>query len=204
MTPTEWLRARAREVDGLSAREVDAVLEFVLLWSYFEGRALGARASPPAVRALAERWALAGRLDTDPLAPYLAYFRGHYFRSGVPTRHLPGLRLELLQRNRHELRARVEAVLQGENNDPIDGAEALLLVLYRLRSNLFHGAHWVTEQDGQSDSLEYATAALIAAVELHEDGRVTYPPPPLPPPPPSTPPAASWAVADAAPRLRGR
>lgn len=61
----------------------------------------------------------------------------------------------------------VEAVLKGENANLGDTAAALLIVIYRLRNNLFHGVKWAYGIRGQRENFENANALLMSALELH-------------------------------------
>ena len=69
---------------------------------------------------------------------------------------------------RHEARALVRKVPVGEDTEPEKIAAAVLIIVYRLRNNLFHGVKWSYELQGQLENFTQATAALMWAIELQE------------------------------------
>jgi len=108
------------------------------------------------------RWERDDRLNVADFAECLAYFRERYFRNVTATPQFFGLQL----RDNDEP-ALVKAVLKGENTNPRDCVAALLIVVYRLRNNLFHGAKWAYGIRGQLGNFTHANAILMAAMELH-------------------------------------
>jgi hypothetical protein len=162
MNPIEWLSAKAAGFDALSAPERDAILHFALLWSFFEARVLHTHASAESIARAAKQWGADGRLDAAMFKEVLLYFRGRYYRDGAFTEHFADLGFKP-----RDKRALVEAVLKGENANLGDTAAALLIVIYRLRNNLFHGVKWAYGIRGQQDNFENANALLMSALELH-------------------------------------
>lgn len=161
MTPIAWLENNAHGFADLSGEEREAIFHFALLWSFFEARALHTNASAKAIRALIDGWRKEGRLADEAFGEPLKYFRARYFKDGAPTEHFAGLQLR--PNNEPEL---VAAVLQGDNNDPTDCAVATLVVVYRLRNNLFHGIKWAYGIQGQRDNFLNANAALMSALNV--------------------------------------
>ncbi len=163
MTPIEWLCAKAPGFNDLSLDERAAVLHFSLLWSFFEAEALHTNASARAILELVHKWAGEGRLNIASFAPSLAFFRDRYFDQGIATEHFEGLNLR--QNDYPEL---VGAVLKGENTNSEDCVAVLLIVVFRLRNNLFHGVKWADGISGQLNNFTNANAALMAALETHD------------------------------------
>ena len=58
-------------------------------------------------------------------------------------------------------------VLQSTDVSPDDVAAAVLIIVYRFRNNLFHGAKWLYEFREQIKNFNHANTALMKAVELH-------------------------------------
>lgn len=162
MNPIDWLCAKAPGFNDLTDDERTAVMYFSLLWSFFEAEALQTNACANSILALVHKWAGDGRLNITPFAPSLAYFRNRYFNNGTLTENFDGLHLR--QNDRPEL---VSEVLKGENTNPADSVTALLVVVFRLRNNLFHGVKWAYGIRGQLDNFTNANAALMAALETH-------------------------------------
>jgi len=86
--------------------------------------------------------------------------RTRYVASGEPTQHFHGLAM----RN-NDNPALVLSVLKGENTNTTDSVAALLIVVFRLRNNLFHGVKWAYGIQGQRENFTHANAALMSALE---------------------------------------
>ncbi|MEG6992810.1 hypothetical protein V1979_38690, partial [Pseudomonas aeruginosa] len=50
----------------------------------------------------------------------------------------------------------VQAVIEGANNDPRDRMLGLLMIVWRLRNNLFHGAKWAYQLRDQRENFTHA------------------------------------------------
>lgn len=97
----------------------------------------------------------------EPFAESLAYFRDRYFQNGEPTEYFRGLNLR-----RNDNQALISAVLKGDNSNLADQIAALLIVVLRLRNNLFQGIKWAYGIRGQFANFIHANAALMAALDL--------------------------------------
>jgi hypothetical protein len=161
MNPVDWLCENAPGFNGLSEEERVAIMHFSLLWSFFEAKALNTNASTNSILTLVHKWADEGRLNIVPFAQSLAYFRNRYFIHGAPTEHFLGLNLR-----RNDIPDLVSAVLRGENNDPAECVAVLLIVVFRLRNNLFHGVKWAYGIRGQLSNFTNANAVLMAALDI--------------------------------------
>ncbi len=161
MKPIDWLCAHAPGFKELSNEEREAIVHFSLLWSFFEAETLGTNASANAILALTQNWSSQGQLKLEPFENSLAHFRKRYFENGAPTEHLHGLSLR-----KNDNPGLVNSMLKGEAMSPSDTVAALLIVVYRLRNNLFHGAKWAYGIRGQLGNFTCANAALMAALEI--------------------------------------
>ncbi len=162
MNPIDWLRAKAPGFKDLSDDERAAIMHFSLLWSFFEAEALHTNASANNILELVHKWVSDGRLNITSFVPSLTYFRDRYFNHGTATEHFFGLNLR--QNDSPEL---VGTVLKGENTNPADCVAVLLIVVFRLRNNLFHGVKWAYGIRGQLGNFTNANAALMAAMDTH-------------------------------------
>lgn len=162
MNTIDWLCNKAPGFSDLSPEERDAIMHFSLLWSLFEAEALHTHASANRILALTHEWATTSHLTIEPFSGSLDYFRGRYFENGEQTHHFNGLNLR-----RNDSPELVSAVLKNQNNDTADSVAALLIVVYRLRNNLFHGVKWSYGISGQLDNFTNASSALMSALEVH-------------------------------------
>ncbi|WP_051320449.1 hypothetical protein [Cupriavidus sp. amp6] len=164
MDSTAFLRQFVQGYAELSDEELAAIADFTFLWSAMEGLVLQANASPTSLVAAVNALAQAGRLNLAPFEESLAYFRNRYFQGGEFTHHFD----KLLFR-RPDRRPLVEAVLKGEDEEPAHIVGALLLIVYRLRNNLFHGEKWAYGIRGQHANFRHASDVLMRLIELHRE-----------------------------------
>lgn len=161
MDPTNFLAQYVPGYAELSQPERDAISHFTLLWSAMEGLVLQSSANPTSLVEIVKTTAENGRLNVDAFQESLAYFRDRYFQDGEFTHHFD----DLLFRPRDQ-RPLVEAVLSGKDNQPVNVVAALLLIIYRLRNNLFHGAKWAYGIKGQQANFAHGAQVLMHVLEV--------------------------------------
>jgi len=161
MKPIEWLEQNAHGFNALSEPEREAISNFSLLWSFFEARALATRGSSHAILALTHKWSSQGLLDVQNFSASLQYFQKRYYSNSVATQHLASLNLRT-----NDCPELVNAVLKSENTNPADCVAALLIIVYRLRNNLFHGAKWAYGIQGQLENFNNANSVLMIALSI--------------------------------------
>lgn len=161
MNPEEWLTRKAIGYSDLSRGERDAIAHFSLLWSLFEAIQLENNANPAAIIEKVDQWSDIGVLHVANLAESLAYFSNRYYENGVPTYHFEDLNFRPnLQRDL------VVEVMSGARETPREIMIALLLIIYRLRNNLFHGEKWADGIANQRSNFDHANSILMSALEL--------------------------------------
>lgn len=157
-----WLEARAPAFKDLPDDDRRAIFDFAFLWSLFEAEITAANARVDRITEKVDVWAAGDMLSADLYGAELAYFRDRYFANGELTYHYPFL--DLRKSDHPDL---VEAVIRGANNDPRDRVLALLMIVWRLRNNLFHGAKWAYQIQGQRENFTQANAILMRVLERH-------------------------------------
>lgn len=162
MNPIDWLCTKAPGFNELPEEDRLAIMHFSLLWSFFESKALKTNASAAAIHRVVHEWDAQGRLNVAAFEESLDYFKARYFNNGTATQHFRGLSLR-----RNDNSSLVEAFLRGENTNPTECVSALLIIVYRLRNNLFHGAKWDYGIRGQLGNFTHANNALMRALETH-------------------------------------
>jgi hypothetical protein len=162
MRAIEWLSTHAPGFADLPDDDRQAIMEFSLLWSLFEAKALDANASAKAIELLVQRWSKEGKLNGVGLDEHVDYFRDRYFDHDDFID-----RFEKLNFRRNDKADLVKAVLRGEQDGAVEAASALLIIVYRLRNNLFHGEKWAYELREQSDNFCHANAVLMRALEAN-------------------------------------
>lgn len=160
MDPNAWLEVNAAGFSRLDQDERRAIQHFALLWSLLEAKLLAAHGSPGAIRDAVQRIDAVNRLDMAPLEAPLAHFRGRYWQDGVLTARFDGLNMAA----KHV--PTVQPVLAGVN-DPAAVLIAMLLIVYRLRNNLFHGPKWSYGIADQRANFDNANLVMMAAMDMY-------------------------------------
>lgn len=160
MDPHTWLNQRVPGFGDLSDQEKSAIMHFTLLWSFFEAKALRTNASSNCILTLVHEWAAQNRLNLAPFSQSLTYFKNRYFNGGEFSHLFHGLKLR-----RGDSPELVKQVLRGESINDADCVAALLIIVYRLRNNLFHGMKWDYDIRYQLDNFKNANNTIMAALE---------------------------------------
>lgn len=157
-----WLSGSSREAHRLSTDAVKAVSNFTLMWNMFEGVFCPDGANIHAFERVAERTIehcrrTESNLDVKPL---LRFWEFRYRRGSGFNERFDGLNFRRADRREH-----VEAVLRGEASEPAAELIALLIIIYRLRNNLFHGLKTIAMLNDQVENLNTASRALAYVME---------------------------------------
>lgn len=164
MQPQRWLRRNVPGFNDLSSAERAAIRDFSLLWSLFEGTVLATRADADRIIEAVNRLRVDGRLRLAPFDEPIDYFRARYFDGQNFT---PAFDQHLHFRN-GDHRPVAEAFASGRTNDEVEIVSGLLIIVYRLRNNLFHGIKWAYGIRDQLDNFRNASETLMALMDLHE------------------------------------
>lgn len=164
MDPTNFLNTHVYGYSELSPQEHQAIAAFSLLWSAMEGRLFADDMAKPALLIeTATRMVGWGLPAGTSYQESLAYFKARYFRDGEFTYHFNQLHFR-----RHDKKELVEAVLTGTESAPESELAALLLIVYRLRNNLFHGAKWAYGIRGQLDNFTHGASIIMLVIQAHQ------------------------------------
>jgi hypothetical protein len=163
MDAYRWLLRHAPGFDELTAAERKAVRDFALLWSLFESVVLETNASADKIVNVSEKQVRRGAWTIAAVALPLAHFRARYYDGTDLTAAFHHLHLR-----KNDQPAMIETVLRGVNVDVADTLAALLIIVLRLRNNLFHGVKWSYGLKGQSPNFQSANRALTALLEVHQ------------------------------------
>lgn len=156
----DWLAAAPRT--RLDADTFAAVSDFAIIWSIFENLLCNNAAN---VRVLD---ALAKRLGPTPQAIWqgLDYWRNRYWSSENGFNgNFESLNFRDSERDAKE---RVKRVLSEEDTGDSDRNAAALLIVWRLRNNLFHGLKALSDLDDQIGNFDFACEVMAAYLQqLH-------------------------------------
>lgn len=162
MNPTVWLEKTVPGFRLLSEPERTAIKDFAVLWTVYEGNVLNASASAAAIVRATNSLASTGKLSLDQLSLPIRYFKDRYFNGVELTDAFLGLHM---RRNDHP--QLVETVLRDKSKDEVEILAAILIIIYRLRNNLFHGVKWSYGIRDQLANFQNANAVLMWVIEAH-------------------------------------
>lgn len=161
MTPEEWLADNVEGYNDLSQAEREEIRYFSLLWSLFEFKMLGTEGS---ARKICEKMTdLEANNIVNPsgFAAPIAYFSDRYYKHNAFSANFDDLHWKGADR-----RPFVESVLSGGIHSDAQVISAFLIIVYRLRNNLFHGTKWKYTIRGQLENFKNANLMLMAALDL--------------------------------------
>lgn len=157
-----WLKKHAIGFSALTEVEYQTIMEFSLLWSLFEGEVMNTSANAGTIRNTVNTWAEKGFLGFEKFSIPFKYFTDRYFNDDQFTGAFE--RLNFRRNDNIEL---VQQALSVDQSSYSDRVTALLIIVYRLRNNLFHGIKWADSLKGQLGNFEHANTAIMAAIETH-------------------------------------
>ena len=155
-----WLCERVPGFRALRGADREAFASFLHLWALFEGRLLNERAGPGQICDLAGRWRGDDIARSAPVCAALHYWRHRYFTDGMPNERFRSL---LFRSNDRE--GLVSMVMAGERDDAESVVAAVLLIIYRLRNNLFHGLKWHYGLANQEGNFRHANEVLMEVLD---------------------------------------
>lgn len=157
-----WLGSNVVGGYQLRPEAVTAVSSLTLLWNLFEGLLCPQGANADEFERIAvvvaRHYATLGL--SNVMQPYIEFWRSRYNALGGFNDRFEGLNFR-----RPDRRELVESVLSGGVGELEDQVLAVLLVVYRLRNNLFHGIKTITMLNDQVTNLTMASQALAQIIE---------------------------------------
>lgn len=155
-----WIGTNCRGGHDLKPESVDVVSSFTLMWNIFEGAVCDNHAKIPVFERRANKIAQRGLLPPD-IEDGVRFWRQRYV-TGAEFNN----RFERLEFRSGDCREHVEAVLRSEKKDPESQLLAVMIIIYRLRNNLFHGLKEIDTLNDQVPNLTMACRVLAAIVKV--------------------------------------
>jgi hypothetical protein len=166
-----WIAQNTYGGTRLTPEATAAVANFTMMWNLFEGIVCGNDANVRQFEVLAAGLSKAAvALDAmNSIEDCLAFWTLRYRTpEGFADRFL-----ELYFRN-NDRREVVEEVLLGQRQSLSDKVLALMLIVYRLRNNLFHGLKTLEMLNDQVHNLNTASRCLGVLMTLSHSHLVTH------------------------------
>lgn len=150
-----WLSKKVPEFSKLGEDERKVIYDFSFLWSLFEGSVLNCHCNIRVIKKLVSNLEQQNRLAGIDISPYVEYLQHRYYLGGSLTCHYHHLHVE-----RSGNPAEVVEMLSSEDCSNSVKLIGCLVVVFRLRNNLFHGEKWRYRLQGQLDNFQQANEFL--------------------------------------------
>jgi hypothetical protein len=155
----DWIKEHLHDGVHLDPECLQALQNFTLMWNIFESLLCDNSASVCKFGLILAKW------KVEHLPPEIqqafAYFQNRYVTTDGFSHHFK------LQFRRNDCREMVENALKSAHNDASTMIYVLLIIIYRLRNNLFHGLKNVSSLNSQTANLNIAARTLAVIIELH-------------------------------------
>jgi hypothetical protein len=158
---TAWLARKIPEFAQLQHDEKSVIYDFSLLWSLFEGSKLNCNCNVGEIRKFVSKIEQRG-IDSVNLNGYVSYLRNRYYVDGNLTYHYAHLHVE-----RSGNPAEILEMLCNEGCSTTVQLIGCLVVVFRLRNNLFHGEKWQYQMQGQYDNFQHANGFLRCLMNVN-------------------------------------
>ena len=157
MTPETmaWIEKKVPEFSQVCENEREVIYDFLFLWSLFEGSVLNCHCNVEEIRKLVSTREQQNGLGAFNFSPYVDYLRNRYYANGSLTHHYQHLYVE-----RSGNPAEVLEMLCNQGCTKSVQLIGCLVVVFRLRNNLFHGEKWSYQLQGQLDNFRQANEFL--------------------------------------------
>ena len=150
----QWFSDNTAGGSRLTPETQHSIADFTTMWNFFEGNLCRNEGNVTAFESVADRYRPSAE-QHQKVCGCLAFWRYRYTDEEVILPRFD--RLEFRARDRRPL---VESVLLGKNDEPHDVLLATLIIIYRLRNNLFHGLKSLETLNDQVENLRTATYCL--------------------------------------------
>jgi hypothetical protein len=159
-----WIKANLSGRQRLSPQTLVVISDFTLMWNIFENLVCDNHAG------VHQFDRVAGEIARDRTLPPLieeavAFWAGRYLVGSEFNASFYDLGFRNGDRCEH-----VKAALRGEK-DVQGQCLAVMIIVYRLRNNLFHGRKEISTLNGQVSNLIMACRSLGAILQVHMSGQ---------------------------------
>lgn len=156
-----WLNANIADAAYLDENALVALRNFTLMWNLFEGLLCNTKATVSTFDRLVKELP-SNSHQISSLNTAFAYYRQRYTHNGCTN-----ARFDQLHFRSNDKKEIVAATLLSENPTMQELGFALLVIIYRLRNNLFHGLKSFDQLNDQAENLNRAAEGLAAFMKLH-------------------------------------
>ena len=157
----KWIAENLTTAKRLTPETLRAVENFTLMWNVFEGLLCNTHADIKTFKDLAAEIVKRRRCRAEIARIFTYYQKRYYVKKGF-TEHFTGLRFR--SKSQKEF---VETVVRGKKSDFESRVLAVLIILHRIRNNLFYGLQSLDMLNSQAFNLYVACRTLATIIEAH-------------------------------------
>jgi len=150
-----WLSEKVPEFGALPQNDKEAIQDFLILCSFFEGTKLHNKPTVSEIKRYVDSLKCDGSLYQFNIASYIRYLRSRY-----PS----NMQFVELCNNLMSGMDYVENMLQGNSASMEEELIGCLIIVCCLRNNLFHGHKWTSRLEGQYDNFTRANKLLMELI----------------------------------------
>ena len=150
--------------EELPDEEKQEISSFTWLWSSFEGKHCDTNAAEQNLTTFAERNVVSDNMTVELAICAWNYFKDRYLTGGDTRNHLDHLMGNIPNRGRSIRQAITAGLDDGATTN--EKSVALVLIIYRLRNNLFHGTKGQYGFVDQFKNFQHANALLRSWIEI--------------------------------------
>lgn len=158
----QWLNEYYNNATNLNRDEITVVTDFSLLWNLFES-VLGERGINKHQLSVIALTTNRKSYGVNFYEPFLTYFRRRYVVNNNTNDLFEGLLFR--QNDNSEL---VRNVLIGSEQRADKIIEAILIIIYRFRNNLFHGEKELHNIHTQYENFKQANCFLMSVLSINK------------------------------------
>ena len=159
---SEWIVEKITGAQNLLPETLKAVENFTLMWNLFEDLLCpNNNANIPALERLSSQIPNIEK-NKQAIAPVFTYYKDRYCSGSGFNTLFVGLNFRSGNRREH-----VERALRSDGHDFQSTIFAVMIILYRIRNNLFHGLKSIDTLNDQATNLNFAAFALTTIFEMH-------------------------------------
>jgi hypothetical protein len=151
----DWFVQKAPGFASLPPETKMQILDFSMLWSFFEGTELDAHCNIGKLREYIEKLKRERKSAKIEVANYLEYLKSRYYIDGKFTQYYRDLYL-----SRSGNPSEVPEAIRDQAATKETQIIGCLIVVFRLRNNLFHGEKWAYQLEGDGDNFIHANQFL--------------------------------------------
>lgn len=157
----DWISIQKPEFGKLSDREKCSVVDFALIWSFYEAHYLNNRANMESIGLYVESLSQEV-INSSQIQELVEYFRSRYTQDDqFSHRH------NHLHMDRSGNPEEVTRMLFSQSESPHEELVGCLGIIFRYRNNLFHGNKWEYGLQEQQENFERSTSLLRWLMEQH-------------------------------------